>query len=250
MAKVQFTELSGELVHHLKGVKEYACRCISRILVVGGHSIPFSVILICMTIQAIIFDLGGVLLRTADFSPRERLAASLNMDRHELEEFIFGGETGDKAQRGEISVQQYWDSLRYQLGCTPNELKKIVDEFFSQDRLDEELVDYIRMLHKKYKTALLSNAWDDLRQVIAARWHFEDAFDIMIISSEVKLVKPDPRIFRLTLDRLGVEPGKAIFVDDFQRNVESAMGLGIHAIRFQSTQQVRLDLQALLDGKE
>ena len=76
-----------------------------------------SVILIYMTIKDIIFDLGGVLLRTANFMPRESLAAHLNMDRHELEEFIFGGESGDKAQRGEISVQQHWETLQRQLNC-------------------------------------------------------------------------------------------------------------------------------------
>jgi epoxide hydrolase-like predicted phosphatase len=202
-----------------------------------------------MIIEAVIFDLGGVLLRTEDFSVRERLAERLNMDRHELEQFIFGGESGDKAQRGEISVEQHFENLRYQIGCTPEEFHRIIDEFFSQDRLDEQLVDFVRHLHKKYKTALLSNAWNDLRQVIADRWHFEDAFDAMVISGEVGLVKPDPKIFRLTLDRLGVTASQAIFVDDFQRNVEAARVIGLQAIRFQTPQQVRDDLKLLLNGR-
>jgi FMN phosphatase YigB (HAD superfamily) len=65
-------------------------------------------ILIRMTIKAIIFDLGGVLLRTEDFTPRERLAEHLGMDRNELEELIFGGDSGSQAQRGEITTGEMW----------------------------------------------------------------------------------------------------------------------------------------------
>jgi epoxide hydrolase-like predicted phosphatase len=202
-----------------------------------------------MTIKAIIFDLGGVLLRTQDFSPREKLAERLGMDRHELEEFIFGGESGERAQRGEISVEQHFANLSYQLGYTSAEFYRLVDEFFSQDRLDEDLVDYVRSLHTQYKTALLSNAWDDLRKVIAEKWHFEDAFDIMIISGEVGMAKPDPEIFQLAITRLNVAPSEAIFVDDFQLNVDAARAVGMQAIRFQTPQQVCDDLQRFLDGK-
>jgi glucose-1-phosphatase len=201
-----------------------------------------------MIIKAIIFDLGGVLLRTADFTARERLATRLGMSEYELEEFIFGRESGDRAQRGEITVQEHWEHLRHQINCSPAEFKALLDEFFSLDEMDNALVDYVRTLHKTYKTALLSNAWDDLRQVIAEKWHFEDAFDSMIISAEVRLAKPDPRIFRLALERLGVEAHQTIFVDDFQRNVGGAKVVGMHAIRFQTSRQMRLDLEQLLNG--
>lgn len=202
-----------------------------------------------MTIKAIIFDLGGVLLRTADFTPREHLAERLGMDRHELEQLIFGGDSGDRAQRGEISTEQHWENVRYQLGYTREDLHAMLDEFFYTDRLDDELVNYVRMLHRTYKTALLSNSTNDLRKRIADQWHFEDAFDTMVISAEVGLAKPDPRIFRLAVERLGVQAHEAVFVDDFQKNVEAAMGVGMHGIRFQSDQQVRDELTRLLDGR-
>ena len=201
-----------------------------------------------MAIKAVIFDLGGVLLRTQDFSIREQLAERLGMDRHELEELVFGGDSGDRAQRGEVSARQHGENLRYQLGYSPREFHTFLDEFFSSDQIDDQLVDYIRGLRKKYKTALLSNSADDLRQKIAEMWHIEDAFDLMIISAEVGVAKPDPRIFRLALDRMGITAGEAIFVDDFQRNVIAAQDLGIHAIRFVSSQQVRDELGRLLNG--
>lgn len=221
---------------------------IDKDLFVDDSSRYPSDILICMTIKAIIFDLGGVLLRTADFSPRDSLAIRLGMSRHELEDFIFGGESGERAQRGEITVQEHWENLQLQINCSPQDFKALLDEFFAKDELDQELIGYVRTLHKTYKTALLSNAWDDLRQVIAEKWNFEDAFDTMIISAEVNLAKPDPRIFLLALERLSVDADQAIFVDDFQTNVDGAMAVGLHGIHFHTAQQMRSDLDQLLNG--
>jgi epoxide hydrolase-like predicted phosphatase len=200
-----------------------------------------------MTVKAIIFDLGGVLLRTADFSPRERLATRLGMSQSELEDFIFGGESGDRAQRGEITVDEHWRNLYHRLNCSSQELTAILDEFFGQDQLDSELMDYVRRLHQSYKTALLSNAWDDLRQVIAEKWHFEDAFDTIIISAEEGVAKPDWRIFQLTLDRLEVIASQAVFVDDMARNVEAARAIGMHAFQFQTPTQIRREIERLLN---
>ena len=201
-----------------------------------------------MTIRAIICDLGGVLLRTADFTPREQLATRLGMSRHELERFIFGGESGDQAQRGDITVQQHWENLRNQIKFSTQEFNHLVDEFFANDVLDSSLLDYVRDLHKTYKTGLLSNAFDDGRQIITDRLHIADTFDDMVISAEVGLVKPDPRIFQLAVEQLGVETNQAIFVDDMQRNVDGAKLAGLLGIHFQNPDQMRLDLEQLLDG--
>jgi len=201
-----------------------------------------------MTIRAILFDLGGVLLRTGDFTPREQLAARLGMSRSELEELIFGRESGDMAQRGEITVQQHYANLCQQLGYSMEQLQALFDEFFNNDSLDHDLVEYVRQLHKTYKTGLLSNAADDLRKLIAEKWHFEDAFDDMVISAEVRLAKPDPRIFQLAVDRLGVKATEAVFIDDMPHNVAAAVKAGLFGIRFLTPQQLRLDLDGLLNG--
>jgi epoxide hydrolase-like predicted phosphatase len=212
----------------------------------GGEG---GVILIYMTIKAIILDLGGVLLRTTDFTPREKLAARLGMSRNELEELIFGGESGDLAQRGDITVQQHWANLAIQLNCSRNEINTLVEEFFAKDEIDHNLIDYVRKLHKSYKTGLLSNAFDDLRQIITERWHFEDAFDDMVISAEVGLVKPDARIFLLATEQLEVDANQAVFVDDMRRNIEGAKRVGLIGIHFQNPSQVRHDIENLLSSE-
>ena len=201
-----------------------------------------------MTISAIIFDLGGVLLRTADFAPREKLASRLGMSRGELEQIIFAGESGDKAQRGEITSQQHWSNLATQFHYSDVKIYQLVEEFFATDEIDTNLLGFIRHLHKTYKTGLLSNAFDDLRQIITERWHFGDAFDDMVISAEVGLVKPDPHIYHLAVEQLGVKAEQAVFVDDMQHNIDGAKRVGMLGIHFRNPQQMRHELEQLLNG--
>ncbi|PWB53588.1 MAG: hypothetical protein C3F13_09270 [Anaerolineales bacterium] len=199
-----------------------------------------------MPIKAIIFDLGGVLLRTTDFAQREHLAARLGMSRSELEELIFWGESGSKAQRGEISIKQHLEYVRSVLNLSPEKFNEAIDIFFAEDALDNDLVDYIRDLHRGFKTALLSNAANDLRKQIVKTWHIEDAFDTMVISGEVGMVKPDAQIYQLVLDRLGVKASEAVFVDDAQTNIDAAIQVGLCGIRFRDARQVQQDLATLL----
>ncbi len=106
-------------------------------------------------------------------------------------------------------------------------------------------------LHPRYKVGLLSNAWDDLRQTMHTRWDIDGLFDEMIISAEVKLVKPDPRIFHLALVRLGVQPEEAVFIDDIEDNVIAARKEGLIAIQFQDTRKTLDELnQYLAEGDE
>jgi epoxide hydrolase-like predicted phosphatase len=201
-----------------------------------------------MAIRAIIWDLGGVLVRTEDRAPREGLARRLGMTRPELEELVFSGPSGRKAQHGLLAVDQHWQNLRQELKLSAEEIAAFQKEFWGGDRLDGELVDYIRELHKRYRTALLSNAFSDLRQMAGQRWNILDAFDVLIISSEEGVMKPEKRIYELAVERLEVAPHEAVFVDDFLHNVEGAQVAGLHALQFRSPTQIRAELDQLLES--
>lgn len=205
-----------------------------------------------MQIRAIIWDLGGVLVRTEDYSSREGLAKRLGLERMALEALVFSGESGRRAQIGEIFMAEHWQNMGQHFGLTQDEIITFVSEFWGGDVVDYELINYIRSLRPRYKTALLSNAFSDLREYVTERWKIADAFDEMVISSEVGLMKPDTRIYQLVLDRLGVEPPAAVFIDDFAHNIEGARRAGLLGIQFRSPAQVCSDLEALLkeDGHE
>jgi epoxide hydrolase-like predicted phosphatase len=201
-----------------------------------------------MELKAVIFDFGGVLVRTEDRTPRQELAKELGMSFAEIEQLVFSSPSGKQAAQGLLSAQQHWEKLGKTLGFSPAQLKDFRARFFAGDRLDNDLIGYVRRLREHYRTALLSNAWNDLYNYIQNTWHITDAFDQIVISAEVGYTKPDHRIYRLALDRLGVSPEQALFVDDFIENVEAARQVGLQALHFTEPQKAKEELQELLEG--
>jgi epoxide hydrolase-like predicted phosphatase len=203
-----------------------------------------------MAISAVIWDLGGVLLRTEDLSTRQALADRMGKSRTELENLVFDGDSGDRAQLGEISADEHWDNIRRILGLDAAGISEFRRQFWEGDQLDVELVDTIRSLRGRYKTGLLSNAFSDLRQVVTSILQISDAFDEMVISAEIHLMKPDARIYQHALQRLGVAAQEAVFIDDMLRNVEGACSQGMNAIHFRQRSQALVELKRLLEGGE
>lgn len=201
-----------------------------------------------MSIQAVYFDIGGVLVRTEDKTPRDSLAARLGIIRDDLDELVFSGEQGQRAQSGQIGAAELWENVRQALHLPPEAMSQVIREYFGGDRLDTVLLDYIRTLHQHYKTGIISNALDDTRPIIEGRWGMGDAFDVIIISAEVGVMKPDPRIFQIALQALGTQPSEAVFVDDSAHNVEGARAVGMLAIQFRNPEQVRIELEAVLQS--
>ena len=201
-----------------------------------------------MTIRAVFFDLGGVILRTEYQAPRERLAERLNMTYEDLVRLVFENKSSQQASIGTISPEQHWDEV-LRLMHLPADQKDIVrNEFFGGDLLDVNLVDFIRSLRPGLKTGLISNAWLDLRDYITSQ-HFEDAFDEMSISAEVGVMKPDAGIYQMALAGVGVSPAEAVFVDDTARNVEGANAVGMHGILFKQREKVIEEIKQILNHK-
>ncbi len=185
-----------------------------------------------MTIKAVFFDLGGVIVRTEFQAPRQQLADRLGMEYDDLNRIVFDSETGGRATVGEIRAEEHWAFVIQRLKRSASELEAIREAFFAGDIVDRTLLDYIRSLRGRYKTGLISNAWSDLRDFII-REKFDDVFDAMIISAEVGAAKPDPKIFQIALEQFGVSPKEAVFVDDFYPNIAGCEKIGMKGIHFQ-----------------
>jgi epoxide hydrolase-like predicted phosphatase len=162
---------------------------------------------------------------------------------------MFFSDSAQKASKGEIAVSMHWEEVRKALGIRPENMGDFLQQYWSADDVNWELLEYIRKLHPRYKVGLLSNAWDDLRRTMHARWNIDGLFDELIISAEVKLLKPDPRIFHLAVERLGVLPTQTIFIDDIAENIEAARREGLFAIQYQDTLKTLEELnQCLIEG--
>jgi len=200
-----------------------------------------------MTIRAIIWDLGGVILRTEDRTPRLRLARRFGMTYDELDRLVFESQSSQLATVGLIDETGHWESVSKTLNIPGEEISTFQASFFDGDRIDTKLLDTIRSFRPRYRTGLLSNAWSDLRKYIENKWNISEVFDDIIISAEVGLAKPDQRIYQLAIDRLGVTAEEAVFIDDVLGNVEGARAAGLSAIKFLNPPQVQEDLEKLLD---
>jgi epoxide hydrolase-like predicted phosphatase len=198
------------------------------------------------TIRAILWDMGGVIVRTHDWSGRARWEEKIGLQPHELERIVFGGEMGKRATLGQVTSDDVWAWVINHLGLPENDRRSLERDFFRGDHVDEELVVFIRGLRPKYRTGMISNGWSELRAWLN-ELQIADAFDRIVISSEVGLAKPDPRIFQLALDQLEVSPHEALFIDDFEVNIEAALEIGMHAILFQDSGQTISELRQLLD---
>ena len=198
-----------------------------------------------MTIKAVFFDLGGVIVRTEFQSPRQQLAERLGMEYDDLDKIVFNSDSSLRASMGEIPADEHWASVIKRLKRPASELAAIRDEFFAGDIVDRTLIDYIRSLRGKYKTGLISNAWSDLRDFVV-REKFDDAFDKMIISAEVGAMKPKPKIFQIALEQFGVKPKEAVFIDDFYTNIEGCEKVGMKGIHFKDPETALQQLKKLL----
>jgi HAD superfamily hydrolase (TIGR01509 family) len=86
---------------------------------------------------------------------------------------------------------------------------------------------------------------DELQEVITVRHPMADAFDLVVGSAYEKVMKPDARIYELTLARLGRQPAEAVFIDDMLHNIEGARQVGLATIHYQAGMDVTAALAAL-----
>ncbi|MDX1663577.1 MAG: HAD family phosphatase [Candidatus Promineifilaceae bacterium] len=196
-------------------------------------------------IKAIIFDIGGVLVRTHDHSPRREWERRLHLAERESEKIVFGGEMGTKAQAGAITDEALWEWIRGHLALDEEGLNSFRNAFWAGDRLDEDLVALIGRLGEQYQTAVISNATDALRATLSGKYPIADTFDLIVCSAEEKVMKPETEIYQRTLERLGRTPQEAVFIDDNAENIAAARAMGIHVIHYREGMDVAAALQKL-----
>ena len=201
-------------------------------------------------IRAVIFDMGGVILRSMDWGPREAQAKRLGISRQEMENEVFGSKTAALATIGACSEMEHWESVRKSFGIPTELMTAWRKEFWSGDRMDSDLLGWLGGLRPRYKTAMLSNAWPEARITVRENYPGSlNVFDLVIFSAEVQLAKPDERIYQLVCQRLGVAPEEAIFLDDVAENIAGAQRIGMKGVQFLDPQQARRNLEALLNGR-
>ncbi len=198
-----------------------------------------------MSIQAIFFDFGGVILRTEYQSPRQQLAERFNMEYEDIDKAVFGSPSAQRASVGEITEEAHWKEIGRRFKLSDADLKAFEESFFGGDVIDRDFIEYIDSLRPKYHVGLISNAWSGLREYIT-REKIIQVFDSVTISAEIGVAKPDAKIYQIALDQAKVQANEAVFVDDFQVNIEACESIGMKGVLFKSPQDVIKQLYQVL----
>jgi putative hydrolase of the HAD superfamily len=213
-----------------------------------GVPVPHPVLTPLPDVRAVIFDWGGVIQALPDEAHFAEWERRLALEPGTLLKVLWG-EVWHKLEVGAITNHDFRQYVADQLGLPDAEAALcFLDEFYADSQLNPEVAAAPRALRGRYKIALLTNTLPGQDNLIR-KWFGLDVyseFDVYINSANVGLRKPDPAIFHLTLDQLGVAPQQAIFLDDSLRNVDSARELGIHTIQFVEPAMSVADLEALL----
>lgn len=197
--------------------------------------------------RAILVDVGGVLL--SDGLPAVAAAWSLRLGLPErsLLAAIFGG-SDDQVLIGQSSESGWWSTVGDRLGVGAAVIAELRHDMTHAGTWDDLLLTYFRRLRGRAGTAIVSNAWPQLR-VRLRETHLEDLVDEVVLSCEVGWAKPDQRIYGLTLQRLGVTPKDALLIDDVPGHVAAAQSAGLAGHRHVSSADTIAQIERFLGSK-
>jgi putative hydrolase of the HAD superfamily len=213
-----------------------------------GIPVPDPVLTPLPAVRAILFDWGGVFEALPDEAHFAQWERRLALESGTLREILWG-EAWCQLEVGAITNDDFMQYVADRLGFPDAKAAlHFVQEFYADDRFHPEVAAVARALRGRYKIALLTNSLPGQDHLIRERFGLDvhSEFDVYVNSAYVGLRKPDPAIFHLALDQLGVAPQQAVFLDDSLRNVDSARDLGIHTIQFMDPATSLAELEALL----
>ena len=195
--------------------------------------------------RGLLVDFGGV-LTTNVFESFSAFCESEGLDPEAVRKlFRERGEGLDllrQLERGELEVPEFEDRFAPLLGIA--ERAGMVERLFAGVKPDPAMIEAVRRVRASgVSTGLISNSWggttydDDL---------IAELFDAVVISGQVGMHKPEPEIFHLGAERLGVPPEQCVFVDDLRENCEGAEAVGMTAILHRGAEGTLPELERLL----
>lgn len=174
--------------------------------------------------KTIIFDMYGVIIK----HPEGGLMPFVNQYFPQLDESgVYPHWI--KANKGELSSLDFFRNIGFN-----NDLEMVEKEYLNTIEIDEDFYTAASFLNKKYRLALLSNDLSEWSIFLREKFQINNYFDVIVISGDVKIAKPDSCIFELTLERLACPAQDCIYVDDRRKNLAAASLLGIDTILFNS----------------
>lgn len=189
--------------------------------------------------RALILDMYGVIMKDPEggFIPFvNRTFPDLSRDDVYLQ--------WNKTDVGELSSLDLFSKLGFE-----GDLSKIEKDYLDSVEINESFYEIAPILKKHYHLALLSNDSSEWSRYLRDKFKINDYFDVITVSGDVKIKKPDVQIFMLTLNKLGHPASDCIYVDDRRFNLAAAQALGMDTILFNS-RNVQYEGKTVVSFKE
>ena len=181
---------------------------------------------------ALVFDFGGVIMKTVTHAPRWAWDEQLGLERGSVERAVHNADSWRRAQTGELPLEDYWADVAQQLRHPVDDMPKLEADFYSGDQLDEDILSLIRNRKAAgQKIALLSNDSPTLIDKLD-RLGIASLFDPLVVSASIGVMKPAPAAYHAVLERLGYPAADTVFIDDMPANIEGALAVGMIGIRY------------------
>jgi putative hydrolase of the HAD superfamily len=153
-------------------------------------------------------------------------------------------------ETGRLSEAEFLRQIGVQLSAQLDravEMDGFGERYFAHLEPNQDMIGYMRELRERgYKLAICTNNVREWEQRWRAMLPVDEIFDVVVDSAFVGTRKPEPRIYELTLEALGVDAGAALLIDDIEANCTGAQALGIRAVRFQSSEQAIAETEVAL----
>lgn len=211
-----------------------------------------------MGIRAVIFDFGGVIL-TSPFDAFARYEAERGLPAGFIRQLNATNPDRNawaKLERSEVDLDGFVELFEAEAAAAGHPVDGRVVLAALAGRLRPEMVTALRRCSERLKTALLTNNFvpgtdsDDAdrggREPAGPFAEVIELFDVVVESSQVGLRKPDPAIYTLVCDKLGVEPDEAVFLDDLGINLKPARAMGMTTIKVVDPQAALDELEAVV----
>ncbi|MBN2458110.1 HAD family phosphatase [Candidatus Woesearchaeota archaeon] len=189
-------------------------------------------------IKAIIFDLGNTycLGSSHHFLDKAYKILGINADLWS-QEIIFDSNYNS----GKISIQECFKNM-FKTDITDSQMMQLISEWKNTWKPTDEMLCLVKELKKNYKLAILSNS-DPVNSEKYHKMGWYAHFDVLALSHEIGILKPDKRIYEITLEKLGHPAGECLFIDDQDRCLEPALEMGMKTILFEDIKQLKDDLK-------
>ena len=199
-----------------------------------------------MALRAVVFDYGMVLTGPQDQAAHAELVRLTGLPVDRFEQLYWADRHA--YDEGKLTGLEFWHKIIRDGGIPRSEAE--IQRFNQLDgrmwsTVNDRMVAWqMNLKARGLLTGILSNMGDSVLEVLLATHPWIANFDVKVWSYQLRVAKPDPAIYRHTLELLGTDPRETLFIDDKAENIAAAQSLGIQAIQFSTPDKLRADLIA------